>query len=152
MNTAVWYPLAGFAMLAIITLALAAAITLPVAKAQPWVGYIAGPLAAAFALTAGIYARRTWINNVVLWAASLHPVVRIAMGLLFVALVAYLVAGLVPDRWSSVALTSGLIVGAFFAPLLAANALPPGQVADTAKSIVDAAGNLTMTLTAGWFA
>lgn len=151
MRTDIWYPLLGFLVASSLVQLTVAVVHVP-GRVQPWVTWGGGVLAAALSLTAGIYATRgTWIESLLVWALHLHPLVPLVVGVGFIVLVWRMLLAAAPDQYVSLTLTSGLISAAFFLPLLAEHAVPPGQVADLARQAVDNAAAFTVDLTAGWF-
>lgn len=152
MRTEVWYPLAGLAMLSILAVVTTAALKFPFKKAQPWINWGGNFIACGLALAAGVYVTRdTWIEDLFEAIAGIHPAALLVMGLAFVALVWYVVLAAVPDEWSSIAMSGGLIVAAFFAPVMGETAVPPGDVGDNIQAIVDDAGTAAVGFTDGWF-
>jgi hypothetical protein len=151
MRTEVWYPLVGFTVLAWLVIVLLGAITIPFGKAIPWLAWAGGVFAALLALIAGTYAAQdTWIESAVIWLVH-WTIALLIVGVLFVVLVAFIAIAVVPDEWSSVTLSAGLIVGTFFCPILAKDALPPGDVAHVARTAVVAVSGKAVDLTDAWF-
>lgn len=151
MRTEVWYPLLFFPLFAWLVLVIETAITWPFKQVSPWITWGTGVLSGLLSLVGGFYATKdTWIDHLVKWVAGIHPAVLLVLAAGFIVGVVFLALAAVPDKFSSTALTSGLIIVAFFMPLLAKYATPPGSIGDNAREGVQAVANFAVDQTRGW--
>lgn len=152
MRTEVWYPLGGLLLLASLVQLTVGVVRLP-AAVHSWATWGGGAIAAGLSLAAGFYAtQNTWIEKLAVWVLGLHPVVLLLIGLAFVSAVWKTALALVPDQWVGLALTSTMVWTAFALPILAKHAIPPGDVANLARTAVDQVGGFAVAQTRTWFA
>lgn len=148
----IWYPLAGFGMLAFFCFTIFAISVW--SKINGWITFALGVAGAAFALTSGMYASRsTWIADVLQWAAGWSPVVAFVLAFLALGLLCYVAVAAIPDRFApAVSLTAGLALGAFLLPSLSLAAIPDrGTVWVNARQTIDDTGSNLVEQTQGWF-
>jgi hypothetical protein len=147
--SAAWVPLIG--LLIVGAGAQWCARKVRLGPATEIVQWAVGALAVTCSLGAGAQATRTWIGrDAVPLIVGIHPVVVAAAGLAVIAAVVLAALALVPDRWSSVAAASGVLVLVFLAPSLV-RYLPAGSVPDLARSALVAMLQTSDRVTAGWF-
>lgn len=150
MRTDIWYGIGGFIMLSWLLIGIAAAAQF--GKVQKWITYTLQLGAAGMSCTAGAYAAQdTWIEDLFVWVTGLHPVILLFVGLSFVVLVVQLAKAAVPDNFMSYIMTTPLIVLAFWLPLLAEHAVPPGQVGDLTEEASTTVSTALVDSTSGWF-
>lgn len=108
--------------------------------------YVAGVVAIGAGFGAGMAATRTFIGrDIIPTFASVHPIARMLLGVLFVGAVVWTCLGLVPVF--SVALDQSTILAAAAAPLLAAYAA--WGIGDQAQALLGFLGRLSAQTT-GW--
>jgi hypothetical protein len=144
-----WVPLIG--LLVVGTGAQWIAGHVRVGSAQTIATWGAGVIALLCYLAAGVYATSTWIGrDAVPFAAGIHPFAAVAAGLAAIAAAVLIVLAAIPDRWSSLAASTGVLVLAFLAPSLV-RYLPAGDVPDGARAVLTAMWGAASDVTAGWF-
>lgn len=151
MRTEVWNNIGGFIVLSWLVWGLGAAVH--AAKAQEWVQWACAVTAAALSMTAGAYVlQATWIEDLVVLVAGLHPVLQLLLGLGLLAGLATLAMAVVPNRFLSTSLTAALVIVAFWAPVLAAHTAPGGKVGATLRDTTQSVSASLVHATSGWFA
>ena len=107
-----------------------------------------GVLAVSAGLVAGVSARNTWINDLVGWIVSLHPVASLIF--MFASLLAVCATPFVL-WWNAKKWTPLLAVAWVFLPSVLERGVITGEVgAQIRKVVMSIAGELTRQ-TAGWF-
>jgi hypothetical protein len=145
-----WQEVLGFLLLANLTLGGIAALAFLKGKLGEILSWAATVFALGMSLTAGFYAKDTWIADVIGWVMGWHPVVQLFFGFVILGLVAWLVQGALPNQLVGFALTAGLVYLAFFAPI-AVQYAPGGDVGDLARTIVNEATAVPVQQTRSWF-
>lgn len=147
--TTYWYT---FGLLVIAAVLMTVAIELRLPKGQAWFTWGVGAVALGFCLAAGVWATRTFVNDVAGFVAGWNPWVNLVLGLVVLAGVAYVIAALIPDAWHGAATTVALLALVFLLPSMqGTHHLIPGKVGATVGTVSTQLAQPMMRLTAGWF-